>query len=160
MLPIDQIATRVLKRTDPMGPIPAHAIHLGRCWVWLGYKSHEGYGRIGCGERNKLMLTHRVMYQQAYGNLDQSLTIDHLCKNPSCCNPQHLEQVTAAENTRRGPGSVTQCKRGHPLSGENLRVNTLLNGRTMRQCKECHRMHCQLYRDREKKAANATAANV
>ena len=29
------------------------------------------------------------------------LTIDHLCKNPWCVNPAHMEVVTLQENLRR-----------------------------------------------------------
>lgn len=30
------------------------------------------------------------------------MQLDHLCRNPACCNPSHLEPVTPKENTRRG----------------------------------------------------------
>lgn len=30
------------------------------------------------------------------------MDIDHLCRNRSCVNPEHLEPVTRGENIRRG----------------------------------------------------------
>lgn len=31
----------------------------------------------------------------------RQVEVDHLCFNPSCCNPDHLEAVTPQENKRR-----------------------------------------------------------
>lgn len=35
------------------------------------------------------------------GEIPHGLEIDHLCNKPTCCNPDHLEAVTRAENERR-----------------------------------------------------------
>jgi DNA-binding XRE family transcriptional regulator len=42
------------------------------------------------------------MYEQEVGPIPDSLELDHLCRQPSCVNPAHLEPVTAATNSRRG----------------------------------------------------------
>ena len=36
------------------------------------------------------------------GSIGDGLVIDHLCRNPRCVNPDHLEPVTTAVNTLRG----------------------------------------------------------
>jgi len=37
-----------------------------------------------------------------FGKIDNSLTVDHLCRNRRCVNPHHLELVSITENQRRG----------------------------------------------------------
>jgi hypothetical protein len=111
------------------------------CWVWTASTAGEGYGSIGLGRQAEgKAYTHRVAYELIVGKIPDGLTIDHLCRNRRCCNPAHLETVTQAENNRRGNGwsgrnhRKTHCKRGHPLSGDNL-------GRAKlgRECRACHR---------------------
>lgn len=71
------------------------------CWVWPGAKNSQGYGRIGAGGRT-WAYTHRVVYEALVGPIPDGLDLDHLCRNPSCCNPAHLEPVTRTENSLRG----------------------------------------------------------
>lgn len=44
---------------------------------------------------------HRLSWLCYRGPLDPALTIDHLCRETQCSHPDHLEQITMAENTRR-----------------------------------------------------------
>lgn len=73
------------------------------CWEVSGFKDKDGYTfyhlhLTGPGAKQR---THRYTYQLFKGAIPSGLTIDHLCKNKSCCNPDHLEAVTQAENNRR-----------------------------------------------------------
>lgn len=69
------------------------------CWIWRGTKSN-GYGRVSVDRR--LHYVHRVVYALTVGEIPEGLQLDHLCRNRACCNPAHLEPVTASENVRRG----------------------------------------------------------
>jgi hypothetical protein len=69
--------------------------YLTSCWLWQWTKSSLGYSQIG---RNS---GHRHYYEKKHGAVYSGLELDHLCRVPSCVNPDHLEPVTHAENMRR-----------------------------------------------------------
>lgn len=77
------------------------------CWIWLAASS-AGYGQLRCGDKKKLV--HRISYEFQYGPIadDPLLTVDHLCRNTLCVNPDHLELVTKRENILRGYGVVAE----------------------------------------------------
>ena len=105
------------------------------CWVWNKYKNKEGYGQIGfrSGGKNQVHPAHRISYTYLVGPIPPGLQIDHLCRNKSCVNPEHLEPVTQQENIRRrplsGPQGRTDCPYGH--------ANQVFDKRGLRRCKTC-----------------------
>lgn len=108
----------------------------GGCWKWTGSVDGSGYGQARHDAR--LMRAHRITYLSLIGPLPEGLVLDHLCRNILCCNPDHLEAVTQAENVRRGHGGKhwrekTHCPRGHSYSGDNLYTNT----KGHRFCRKC-----------------------
>jgi len=114
-----------------------------QCWEWSAAKDPLGYGRFGLTSpgyyiKGKLILSHVWAYQYCRGLVPEGLELDHLCRNPSCVNPWHLEAVTHRENVLRGNGysarnfRKTHCKWGHPLSGDNL----VMKG-AFRRCRIC-----------------------
>jgi hypothetical protein len=66
------------------------------CWPWRATHRGRGYGSFRIGSRK--LQANRVAFLLAYGVLDESLVVMHVCDNPSCCNPLHLRQGTQAEN--------------------------------------------------------------
>ena len=111
------------------------------CIEWIASHNGVGYGTLSIDRNGRKVLAHRFSYEWHRGPIPDGLTIDHLCRNTLCVNPAHLEAVTKRENTLRGtaPTAVnaakTHCTRGHPLSGENLRLTP--DG--WRVCLECRR---------------------
>lgn len=108
------------------------------CWEWRGKLNHQGYGRICVSRAAGDQQVHRVAYETFVGPIPEGLQLDHKCRNRKCCNPEHLEPVTARENVRRSTSPIsrnlaaTHCVRGHPLSGDNLYMH-----KGHRRCKEC-----------------------
>jgi hypothetical protein len=109
------------------------------CWEWLAYRDRHGYGQFKLD--GVMQRAHRVSYRLLVGPLPTGLTLDHLCRNRGCVNPDHLDPVTNRENLLRGEtvtarnAGATHCPAGHEYSGGNLRV-TLHGGR---KCRACHR---------------------
>lgn len=102
------------------------------CWSWLGAKTPQGYGKINLGRNGAgYDFAHRVSWKLANGPLPADRPhLDHLCRNPGCVNPAHLEPVTPRENIMRGqaPSILLHlagvCARGHPRSESCLRKGT------------------------------------
>lgn len=90
------------------------------CWNWTAAADKHGYGRFGV-PGDKLVLAHVFSYERVHGPVPEGLELDHLCRNPRCVNPEHLEAVTHQENMRRG--AMTNkgvCRKaGHPMTPEN-----------------------------------------
>lgn len=106
------------------------------CWRWTGSHNSNGYGQTTIWKRCHLL--HRLIYSIVVGRIPDGLTLDHLCKCRDCCNPSHLDAVTARENLLRGNSiqaanaKKTECHRGHPFTSENTRVYR--GGRVCRAC--------------------------
>lgn len=105
------------------------------CWLWLGC-TNKGYARMNVG--GKIVDLHRWMYQQANGPLPPQAQLDHTChtndeecqggyecSHRRCVNPDHLEPVTARENSIRGRGAPGRksrqvaCVNGHAFDESN-----------------------------------------
>jgi len=114
------LAERLWTKIDRRGP--------DECWPWLASKNQAGYGKIGAGGYGTTPLyAHRVVKELVDGPPPAAdMVIDHLCRNPSCCNPAHLEWVTHRTNTLRGTAPMVRvyltgrCMRGHLLTPDNV----------------------------------------
>jgi hypothetical protein len=108
------------------------------CWVWQRSVTRGGYGRLR--ESGRMQYAHRLYYDRLRGPVPASLQLDHLCRNPRCVNPDHLEPVTCQENVLRGNTiaahrkAQSHCIRGHAFT----QANTIARG-SNRACRECQR---------------------
>jgi hypothetical protein len=92
------------------------------CWPWLGARDTRGYGQITVNA-SRTMRAHRAVWMLRHGKtVPADMTLDHLCRNPSCVNPQHLEPVTFDENVRR----AARAREG----GASIRERITVDGTT------------------------------
>lgn len=83
------------------------------CWLWKSSCfSGTTRGQFKSRRLGKNFKAYRFSYELIKGKIPDGLTLDHLCRNPNCVNPDHLEAVTAKENVARIPREKI-CKRGH-----------------------------------------------
>ena len=72
------------------------------CWMWTAStRGSAGYGRFTRKGSRGAVLAHRYSYEMTHGPIPRALVIDHLCCNPGCVRPSHLEAVTQQVNVRR-----------------------------------------------------------
>ena len=128
------------------------------CWLWSAGRDPKGYGQFQHDGRSRR--AHRVAYELAVGPIPDGLVLDHLCSNPPCVNPAHLEPVTQRENLLRSSRTITgilaaktHCKHGHPFDKENTYHDP--NGR--RRCLICCRRKSREWKARRR--ARAQEAN-
>lgn len=105
------------------------------CWIWNGSVNVYGYGQIMLAYKN--LKVHRVAYELLVGPIPTDMTIDHLCLNKLCVNPEHLEVVTRAENTSRGQKEMF-CRNGHDMAVTRY---TSPKGKT--ECRTCRDARAQ-----------------
>lgn len=121
---------RLVQKIDVLAP--------DGCWQWISTVNSEGYGQIRISGKQRG--AHRVVYEELVGPIPEGLQLDHLCRNRSCVNPDHLEPVTHRENWRRGdhPAAIVQrnqaCKHGHSM--DDAYVDPKSGWRTCRTCQQ------------------------
>jgi len=82
------------------------------CWEWTGSLSDYGYGRIRRGHGRKgNMGAHVAMWEFINGAVPPGLELDHLCRNPKCVRPDHLEPVTHYQVGRSSSRRCRECLR-------------------------------------------------
>lgn len=73
------------------------------CWEWmLARDPMKGYGRENLRNAQST-LAHINSYVKHKGPVPKGKELDHLCRNTGCINPDHLEPVSDAVNSRRRP---------------------------------------------------------
>ena len=119
------------------------------CWRWTGAVNDTSpYGKFSL-RHGKMVYSHRYAWEEIHGAIAEGLTVDHLCANTLCVNPDHMELVPLATNIARGRSASavnarkTHCKRGHELVVPNIYIRQGRSGhqRVCRLCRRITRMH-------------------
>ena len=106
------------------------------CWEWQGHITRFGYGTYG----KQNYMVHRVIYEMLVDKLGPEDSIDHLCQNKRCVNPEHMEVVDLIENVMRNDSFYsinhrkTECINGHEFDESNTYIHPT---RGNRHCKKC-----------------------
>lgn len=80
------------------------AVSKDDCHLYAGRLDPQGYGVLSSWESTtQKSINYRVI--RLVLDVPKGMVADHLCNNPPCINPEHLEVVTVAENVRRGRSS-------------------------------------------------------
>jgi hypothetical protein len=122
------------------------------CWIWNGAQNGNGYGTFQIDRKNYRV--HRLSYMILRGEIPSGLSLDHLCRNRLCVNPDHLEAVSLRENILRGTGPASSCRTNICCHGHDLITNGRIRGDGKRVCILCVRSQSQVrnkaYRERLK----------
>lgn len=84
---------------------------------------------------------HRMAYEAFREPIPPGMQIDHLCRNPRCVNPDHMEVVTLVENVMRGNSPAAKiarrdcCPKGHRYTPET----TIIRTDGYRRCAVCYK---------------------
>src|SRR6266850_5990121 len=127
------------------------------CWLWLGSRTTDGYGRLIMTD-HRFVKAHRLGYEIVRGKIPEGLQLDHLCRNPICVNPWHLEVVDNRTNARRGKSGIlavlkTHCPKGHEFTPENTYLRS--DRFRARRCRICSLERGREYKQRKRAAARA-----
>lgn len=105
------------------------------CMLWQGQLSARGYGVFSIGGKKRR--AHVVAYEAKVGPVPEGRELDHVaergCRSHACCNHEHTEPVTHAENMRRAADRASECPKGHAFTA----ANSYRNSRGHRECRIC-----------------------
>ncbi len=105
------------------------------CLEWMGAivtGRSGGYGHLKVSGR--YVRAHRFAYELLVGPIPLGMVLDHLCRNRSCVNVNHLEVVDVQTNNRRRYGwTKTHCGSGHDIT----QPRALKPAATGVRCREC-----------------------
>lgn len=112
------------------------------CWQWHGTTNSNRYGffHLRNNGQKLIIMAHRFSYEVFKGPIPKGYQLHHLCQNPACVNPNHLEPKTPRHHTLDHDTITgrnhrkTHCKHGHKFMPENTYIRP---GTKHRACKEC-----------------------
>ncbi len=130
------------------------------CWDWQGSTGTGGYGQFTLSakarEVRQRIAPYKFIWEHFNGPMPEGLEPDHMCNRRPCCNPEHIEPVTHAENRRKRPNvdyrctkvRGTRCPKGHQYTAENMYTSP----KGAIYCRACNRAACLAYQAKKRAA--------
>lgn len=107
------------------------------CWLWTAALHSAGYGVFNVS--GEILYAHRLAFAEAHGlRYDETEHVHHKCRVRSCCNPYHLEALTAEEHAAHHGcerAAETECAKGHSMADAYIRPDA-----GSRMCRTCRRL--------------------
>lgn len=129
-VPKRSLEERLWEKVDKNGPMSE--VCGSRCWIFTGSIDGHGYGQIWAN--NTIRKAYAVTWELANPGKSAPrkadlMSLDHLCRNTKCVNPDHLRLVTDRQNAIEnnvGPfarnAAKTHCPKGHAYIPGNFVV--------------------------------------
>ena len=112
------------------------------CWIFDGNIRSDGYGSMNMIVHGRgVSPAHRISYLLFNGSLVVGKEINHICRNKSCVNPDHLEQITHSGNMLWRNFTKTHCLNGHEYTPENTIWDASMR---CKRCRKCRENQCKL----------------
>ena len=91
------------------------------CWNWLGatWGVEFVYPILWHPKHKKMMLAHRIAYEEWVGLIAEGLCVCHHCDNTLCVNPAHFFLGTRLDNNR---DRHSKDRDNHPIGVRNGRA--------------------------------------
>lgn len=107
----------MLAGVDPKGYIKARVKVSDGCWLWENHVAATGYGQAWLN--GSPIGAHVLSFKTYHGSIPEGHVVRHKCDVRSCCNPEHLEVGTYADN-------MADCvDRGRIAAGERQGLSKL-----------------------------------
>ena len=123
--PVSRLKNTYLVGHSGRKSLDSYIIDPNGCWLWQGAISNNGYGTVGHS------YVHRVSFLRFKGKITEGYQVHHKCRVRRCCNPDHLELATRAQNSQaRGSTKLTkeQVRQIRQMTRRELKVAAQLLG--------------------------------
>lgn len=78
------------------------------CWIVPLATHPDGHVSLKMRGERKARKAHRIMWEQKRGPIPQAHDVHHLCEQPPCVNPDHLQLLTHHDHARVHHGRSTR----------------------------------------------------